>query len=480
MRSLPTFSRIAVTFAFLSIVSCTAPSRVAAIDRIASVAANQPDDLSPTLGLYFDSDGIVAFQPSRSARGAGVRRGDRLIEICGVGHGSANFRQLALDEIALLSPGESAACVVYRSGQQVQLSLPVREAHSVGIANDVKRKVAQGRFSQALAAIDAHQRGTESAATPLFLKQLRVAVIFAKTAQSAYDGAAEVARAKMGVIREFLRACELSAEVLDTEMDYLLETADWFRAGRQPSFSAEITGRLEAARLAHGQVPGQMQERTPEPAPSVQVAIGTGFSVTADGLILTAFHVVENAKEIIVTLQDGRTSRASVRLSSAANDLALLETNLTRTTPIPLVDSSEAELGERVFTLGFPAIGVLFPATGVLGQEPKFSDGSISAFSGIEGEAALLQMTVPIQPGNSGGPVVLETGQVIGVVTSSAAVSTFFRRTGTLPQNVNWAIKSDYALLLCREFELAADDDLDRTAAIERTRRAICFVEARH
>ena len=61
----------------------------------------------------------------------------------------------------------------------------------------------------------------------------------------------------------------------------------------------------------------------------------------------------------------------------------------------------------------------------VLGDEPKFSDGAISAMSGLGGDSTLMQITIPIQPGNSGGPVVTESGKVVGIVTSSASILQF-------------------------------------------------------
>ena len=113
---------------------------------------------------------------------------------------------------------------------------------------------------------------------------------------------------------------------------------------------------------------------------------------------------------------------------------------------------------------------------GLLGSEPKYTDGAVSALSGLRGEATLIQTTVPIQPGNSGGPLVTARGDVIGIITSSAAVRPFLASTGTLPQGVNWAVKADYAMPLFDEPPgLSAAES--REEATQRALRASCLVE---
>jgi S1-C subfamily serine protease len=72
----------------------------------------------------------------------------------------------------------------------------------------------------------------------------------------------------------------------------------------------------------------------------------------------------------------------------------------------------------------------------------------VSALSGIQDDASYFQMSVPILPGNSGGPVVNMHGEVVGIVTSTAVVEAFYALSGSLPQNVNWAPKSDYVRLM--------------------------------
>ena len=84
----------------------------------------------------------------------------------------------------------------------------------------------------------------------------------------------------------------------------------------------------------------------------------------------------------------------------------------------------------------------------ILGKEVKYTDGSISSLSGLQGDATFFQINVPIQPGNSGGPLVNADGDVVGVVTATAAVEAFYKSVGAMPQNVNWAVKGAYASLL--------------------------------
>jgi hypothetical protein len=77
-----------------------------------------------------------------------------------------------------------------------------------------------------------------------------------------------------------------------------------------------------------------------------------------------------------------------------------------------------------------------------LGQEAKLTEGTVSALSGPGGETSYLQITAPVQPGNSGGPVVNYQGHIVGIVSSTIAALPFIMATGTVPQNINYAVKS--------------------------------------
>jgi len=204
-------------------------------------------------------------------------------------------------------------------------------------------------------------------------------------------------------------------------------------------------------------------------APSTRDAsYGTCFVVRPDGLVLTAAHVVKGAGSVDVAVSDGRVLPAHVEQVAVATDLALVRIESVELDYLSLAPARSAKTGDDVFTIGYPV-------TSVLGDEPKFTDGTISALSGIGGEAILLQISVPVHPGNSGGPLVNDAGEVVGVVTSTAAAVPFFRHTGTIPQNIGWAVKSSYAAALF-DPPPRLPEAARRAAAIERTKRALCRV----
>lgn len=199
------------------------------------------------------------------------------------------------------------------------------------------------------------------------------------------------------------------------------------------------------------------------------ISYGTCFAVSPDGLLLTALHVVEGEQPLRVRLADGRIARARVVATDPDHDLALLRAEAATPAYLSLAEEGRVRLGERVFTLGFPVVELLGPA-------PKFTEGVISSVSGNVGEA-LLQISVPVQPGNSGGPLLDERGRVVGVVVQVASLGAFLDLAGTLPQNVNFAVRASYARRMLPELP-PPDPPVDREQAIERARRALCLVIA--
>jgi hypothetical protein len=142
-----------------------------------------------------------------------------------------------------------------------------------------------------------------------------------------------------------------------------------------------------------------------------------------------------------VRLINGERIDATIALKDTNNDIAILKLSQppsSRQNTIVLGDSSSVKTGDRVFTYGFPLVDLLGDA------EPRYSEGFINSLSGISNDPRLFQVSIPIQPGNSGGPVFNEKGELIGIATSSIDSVQTQRVFGATPQNVNFAIKSSY------------------------------------
>lgn len=238
---------------------------------------------------------------------------------------------------------------------------------------------------------------------------------------------------------------------------------------------SEVTCRVESC-LAGWQVI-EFDDQAADPAsadgnPSEASLGGTGtcFAVHPRGYVLTAYHVIDGASEVTVTLADGRHYKVEAVSASPSNDIAILR--LAGDTPsyLDIRGIREEDMGQHVFTIGYPV-------PDWLGQQPKFTDGTLSGLSGLNGERATVQISVPMQPGNSGGPIVNNQGQAIGVAVGSANGKEFARSTGSMPQNMNFAARAEYALpLFPKAPPQATATGLED--AISQARRSVCFVEA--
>jgi S1-C subfamily serine protease len=197
---------------------------------------------------------------------------------------------------------------------------------------------------------------------------------------------------------------------------------------------------------------------------------GSCFAVSSDGHIITAQHIIDGFNSIRIKLSGGeKFYDAKVLKISRFNDLALLKIDAKTPNWLPMISSNKITIGTPIFTIGYPVHS--------LGSGPMFTEGSVSSVSSITGEDAFMQISAPIQPGNSGGPVVTFNGSVIGIVTSTEAIKTSLNFTGSLPQNLNWAIKSNYAMILFEQQEKPNLLDT-RERAINTVKDSICLIEA--
>ena len=179
---------------------------------------------------------------------------------------------------------------------------------------------------------------------------------------------------------------------------------------------------------------------------------GSGFLLSHTGLVVTNYHVIANMDNIEISFTGIKTIyTAEVVIKDMINDIAILrildypKDAEARDVPFKLARSSKVRLGEDVFTIGFP-LGQ------VLGSQPRLSTGKISSFYGVLDDPRLFQISNPLQPGNSGGALFNGQGEIIGVVVASLNAKYFYEEANIIPQNVNFAIKSDYLINLISMF----------------------------
>ncbi len=182
---------------------------------------------------------------------------------------------------------------------------------------------------------------------------------------------------------------------------------------------------------------------------------GSGVVISTSGIIATNYHVIEGASAIGVELiRDGVSTSysAELRTFDKQNDLALIQVVDPKYQPFESVrfkfDTRLADVGTGVFTLGYPWV------LAGMGKEVKFTDGKISSKTGFQGGITTYQVTVPVQPGNSGGPLFDDQGNLVAIISSKIDPA----------ENVTYAIKSSYLKSLVDvvepPIELPHDDSL--------------------
>jgi S1-C subfamily serine protease len=162
---------------------------------------------------------------------------------------------------------------------------------------------------------------------------------------------------------------------------------------------------------------------------------GSGFLISKKGYVVTNNHVIENAKKVYVEVNGkggSKSYEAKVIVKDEASDLAILQ--------IPEIDmdvpfgirTSGLNVGDNVFALGYPL------ALSGMGKEVKFVDGKISAKTGYNNSTSTFQISVPVQPGNSGCPLFDNDGNLTGIVNAKL----------TKGDNVSYAVKTDFLKVL--------------------------------
>ncbi|MCW5773061.1 MAG: trypsin-like peptidase domain-containing protein, partial [Rhodospirillaceae bacterium] len=197
------------------------------------------------------------------------------------------------------------------------------------------------------------------------------------------------------------------------------------------------------------------------------------FYVSDAGHIVTAAHVVKGCKTYRTQALGDAPGPAVVVARSESDDLALLKSE-TKRAPAPLRIGT-LRLGEQIVLFGFPL-------PGALASSGNLTTGNIAALAGIKDDHRMMQISAPAQPGNSGGPVVDLRGRVVGVVVHSLSTLRAARAIGSLPQNLNFAVKASVLLSFLEANGIAvvqegAAADLSVADVADRARRFTVRIE---
>ena len=200
---------------------------------------------------------------------------------------------------------------------------------------------------------------------------------------------------------------------------------------------------------------------------------GTGFLVSTNGHLVTNAHVVQGC---VGDIEGNLTGEAPAKLrlvsSDETNDLALLQ--------VPGTFKDAARIRDKAIQSGDSVVAIGFPFHGLLTSDFTVTTGIVSSLSGIMNDTRFLQISAAIQPGNSGGPLLASSGDVVGVVAAKLNALKIARATGNIPENINFAIKTgalrDFLDNSVVPYQLSdARADL-KTADIARNARAFTFL----
>jgi tetratricopeptide (TPR) repeat protein len=281
----------------------------------------------------------------------------------------------------------------------------------------------------------------------------------------------------MGEVLEKLAGQKEDIELLKEAYDY------YYKSLERNNRLTEAKDKLRQLTLIFEAIKNKTQPSTPQPPKSKDVAIatGTGFLFGPQDYIITNYHVVKGTSEVKVKFTNGESINAEVVARDTQNDVAILKLTKSpsfQSREMKFGDSSMVRMGDKVFTIGYPHIGIM-------GFKPKYTEGVISAVTGIKDNPTVFQTTVPIQPGNSGGPLFNDKGEVVGLTTSSLSLLAI-ESMGAIPQSVNYAVKSSFvknvigtipeALLSNRGIVVVPTDSNSRSDFIEAISKNVVLI----
>lgn len=214
---------------------------------------------------------------------------------------------------------------------------------------------------------------------------------------------------------------------------------------------------------------------TPAEPPKTTFSTGSGFFVSKAGHVVTNAHVVRDCSTVTARPDGASALPAQILARDVTNDLAALK--VAGPVEKTLALRSSVRLGEGIAAFGFPH-------TDILATTGNFTLGNVTALAGLRDDSRHLQISAPVQAGNSGGPLLDNSGNVVGVVTSKLNAIKVAGELGDLPQNVNFAVKAALATSFLDANQVTYEtgtlgDKLDPADLADKAKKASVFITCR-
>ena len=202
---------------------------------------------------------------------------------------------------------------------------------------------------------------------------------------------------------------------------------------------ATFVDQLEQSLLNNTDLASNAPRKNRDKKVKAGTSSGTGFFINSNGYALTNHHVVDSCATITVKNKNLHGVSAVLISEDPKNDLAVIKVNKRNTSFAELRDiRNPVKQGEDITVFGYPY-------SGLLSSGGNFSEGIISALSGMGQDSRFYQISAPVQPGNSGGAMTDKSGRVVGIITAKLNALRVASITGDIPQNVNFALKAELA-----------------------------------
>ncbi len=233
-------------------------------------------------------------------------------------------------------------------------------------------------------------------------------------------------------IATLLPTLHAKARELGADAILITHVNDHPYGGLHPAYVTNPILEISAIAIRYSSLPVvEARRESSDRAPIVER--GTGFAVSRTGLVLTNAHVVQDCKEMRTASAFTEVRTTALVAIDPSNDLALLKVS-------PAPDDAAVFREGRGLRQGDTILAIGFPLPGVLASEASLTTGTVTALAGLRDDVRYLQVSAPIQAGNSGGPLLDGSGNVVGVVSATLNSDAAVQLTGNAPQNVNFAI----------------------------------------